>query len=1152
MTRQIPDLVRDRQRIASDPDNSRWVTANAGSGKTHVLAQRVIRLLLRGVDPARILCITFTKAAAANMAARVFKTLAGWTALDDDALDAAIRDVGDSPSPAKRADARRLFARALETPGGLKVQTIHAFCTMLLHQFPFEADVAARFDVLDDTTERQLLNELILGVLLDAAAKPDTPLGQALATAITVSADQTFQDVIVAAVGERREIEGWVKKAGGFDKACAALSATLGIDVATRRNDLEHELLHSPFLPQSEWPDVIKILASGSKSDQEQSDRLAPALRLIGQEQCSAYINVFCNAKLEPRDSVMTKTLAKKHADIAEKLHAERDRVGDLVEKLNAVDCRDRTIALHTVAIEVIARYRAEKDRRGLLDYDDLIDKAATLLTDEAAAWVHYKLDLGVDHVLIDEAQDISPQQWDIVRKLVSEFTSGSGARGRTRRTIFAVGDEKQSIFSFQGSAPHEFAEMARHFAKAHTAASLDFERVTFSHSFRSGANVLGAVDGVFQERAIFESITTDEGGVPDHIALDGAAPGAVEVWDIMQPAEEKEREAWDAHFDAIEEANPRVKLARRIARNVKLMLERGVVTGHASERKALTPGGVLILVRQRGPLFEAIIRALKNENVAVAGADRLVLTEHIAVMDLIALADAILLPQDDLALASVLKSPLFGFDDNGLYEIAWNRGDRSLREAFLGKAGANARVAEAALLLEKLTDAALRESPFTFYARLLGPGGMRKRILARLGNEANDAIDEFLNLALAYESRETPSLQGFVAWLREAEADVKRDMEILRDEVRVMTVHGAKGLEAPVVILADTTTPPKGYHPPKLIPLTADTHGPLVWIGAQRTDSKAVRKAREGVEKNAIDEYRRLLYVGMTRAEERLIVCGAADARNRDGMPKGCWYSLIVDGLGDRLVDAAARDGDERVRHFLKECPDEAALPLAAALPTTAVGAQPWLNEVVLANAQRIRIITPSGETGEDEIIVTPGSRLDRAAALQRGRLVHRLMQSLPDIPRERRAEAARVYLSRRTGELSENEHEKLVAQVLAVLDNANYAALFAPGSRAEVPIVGRLAGDPMQLVSGQVDRLVVGPDAVLIADYKTNSPAPRKIEDCPPAYLRQLALYRAVLQQIYPGRGVRAALVWTDIPDWMELPAALLDAQIATLTCR
>ncbi len=821
--RVIPDDLLHLQIAASDPDVSAWVAANAGSGKTHVLAQRVIRLLLEGIDPTKILCITFTKAAAANMANRVFEELRRWTALDDTRLATAIAGISQRrPDAARLARARRLFAVALDSPGGLKVQTIHAFCTRLLHQFPFEANVAARFSVLDEPAEAQLLADVTLGVLLDAARTPESPLGRALATAITVAADQTFKEVVAEAIRKRDMVRAWIGHGGSIGTAIAALCGTLGISGDDTSEQVDKDILEGPLLPASEWAAVAEVCRASSPQDQEQCVRLAAAATATGTERVTTYLKVFFDSKLETRASIITQALARKQPGLAQQLKEEQQRLIPLLERRKAIACRDRTTALLTFADAVISNYQAVKDRRGLLDYDDLIDKALALLGEDRAAWVHYKLDQGIDHMLIDEAQDTSPKQWEIIRRLSAEFFAGASAR-TVERTIFAVGDEKQSIFSFQDAAPREFEVMHRTFGRLCAAADHRFRYLRFRHSFRSDINVLGAVDEVFGQPRAFAGLCADAVGTV-HEPLPDAAPGIVEIWDTIKPEQRREIEAWDAPFDETTETSPQVRLAAKIARNVRQWIRHGS-----------RAGDVLVLVRQRGALFEAIIRELKDLHIPVAGADRLVLTEHIAVMDLMALADALLLPDDDLALASVLKSPLFGLDDADLFEIAWQR-KTSLRAALRAKAQSAPRFSEAAAKLDRFADRARREMPFAFYAGILGAEAGRKRFLARLGHEADDAIDEFLNLALDYERREIASLQGFIAWLRSAQTDVKRDMEITRDEVRVMTVHGAKGLEAPIVILADTTSLAGGAAP-----ASADQPGCRRWVACAR----AVRLGR-------------------------------------------------------------------------------------------------------------------------------------------------------------------------------------------------------------------------------------------------------------------------------------------------------------------
>ena len=557
--RQIPDAVRRKQAEASDPACSAFVAANAGSGKTHVLAQRVIRLMLDGgaggVDPSRILCITFTKAAAANMAARVYDRLRGWIALDDAALDAAMGEIGITAIDAgKRARARALFAAALETPGGLKVVTIHAFCTRLLQQFPFEANVAARFTVLDDRSQAEMFERATLAVLLRAAAEPASPLGRALKRAVAAAADTTFRAVVHEAIDARDELIRWLDAAGSIERAMAQLSAALGIDADDDIEAVEREIVDGPHLSRPQWAAVAAVFAEGSANDQEQSARLLEAVAAPAALQVEKYLCVFFTKDNGPRKSAITRTLARTYPDLASRLAAEQARLAALVARRKAVICRDRTAALVAIAREVIAHYGAEKDRRGLLDYDDLIDKAGAMLAQVNPSWVHYKLDLGLDHILIDEAQDTSEKQWRIVRHLVAEFAAGAGARGLITRTLFAVGDEKQSIFSFQGAAPRQYEEMRRHFATLFGGSETAWRQVRFDHSFRSGANVLGAVDEVFGAAAIYRSITADEAGMQRHLALPAAVPGIVEIRPLIEAEPRAEIEGWDAPFDAVPE----------------------------------------------------------------------------------------------------------------------------------------------------------------------------------------------------------------------------------------------------------------------------------------------------------------------------------------------------------------------------------------------------------------------------------------------------------------------------------------------------------------------------------------------------------------------------------------------------------------------
>jgi ATP-dependent helicase/nuclease subunit A len=1160
--RSIPEQARERQILASDPSASVFVSANAGSGKTHVLVQRVIRLLLDGVPPERILCITFTKAAAANMAERVFTTLGRWVTLDDDQLADAIRQTGiKSVGPSLLAQARKLFACALETPGGLKVQTIHALCTRLLQQLPFEANVPARFTVLDDRDQAELMQRASLAVLLQAAAAPDSAAGQALSLAMTSAADITFREVVQEACMSRDRFLGWVAQAGGVDGAMAQLSRTLGVDPADSCAEVDRDIVDGPYLPRARWADSAAVFDGGSKTDLDQAQRLRDALAASDTAQLEKYLELFFTKEAKLRKSFATKKISDPMPGFAEDLKREGERLEGLLERRRALLMRERTRALLVIAADVAGRIAREKQERGLLDYDDLIDKTLQMLDSGASSWVHFKLDRGVDHVLIDEAQDTSPKQWDIVAHLIAEFTAGEGARDGTRRTVFAVGDEKQSIFSFQGAVPKEFAERRDLLQRRFHGAGLTFEKVSFNYSFRSGATILHSVDHVFRDPDIYRSIHAGT-SYPLHQALNDAGPSLIDLWPLELPDEKQSMEGWRAPFDAVSETSPEVRLADKVRVEIAALIADGTMTGPVGARRRLSYGDVLILVRRRGSAFDAVIQALKRGGIPVAGADRLKLTEHIAIIDLMNLADALLLPQDDLALAVALKSPLFGLDDDDLFRLAWRR-KGSLRAALRDKAAGDAKLTAVLQRLDACAARALADTPFGFYAWLLGGDGARDsgraRILRRLGPEANDALDEFLELALAYEQKQAPSLQGFMAWLRAADTEIKRDMEISRDEVRVMTVHGAKGLEAPVVFLVDTTSSPADTQRLNLIRLPAGNAQPgapsaMVWAGRKANDPRIVEQARAAMIAETEDEYRRLLYVAMTRAADRLIVGGCMPG-NRNDVRALSWYDLISKGLENSgLAMRTVPPPDGAVKRYCRPEDDvvEAVAPAKAKDDAAALTLPVWLHKPAPARREPEPLLRPSDSDEADARRLRRGeSDTERKRALQRGTLVHRLLQSLPDLPTESRQGAAARFLARNAADWEAAERDTLAARVLEVIADPRFAAVFAPGSRAEVPIVGRLQrhGEPV-LVSGQIDRLVVTQTDVLIVDFKTNHAPPRSLAEVPPAYLRQLALYRAVLARLYPQRTVRAALLWTEVPDIMELSAPALDAELAALT--
>ncbi|MEM7567983.1 MAG: UvrD-helicase domain-containing protein, partial [Pseudomonadota bacterium] len=655
----------------------------------------------------------------------------------------------------------------------------------------------------------------------------------------------------------RRKLAGWLASPDPSGR----LNDGLGLDAEHSRYALFAGLETSPALPVSLWGETALVLAAGSKSVQSLAVDLQAAFAARGDARVAAYLDVFLTkTNRTVRSRLLTKDFRERHPDWADRLDGEAQRAARLHGRLNALTLAERSQALFTLAGGIIAVFEREKQRRGLMEFQDLIDHAAALLAPEGNRWVLYKLDGGLDHVLLDEAQDTSPEQWTIIKHLTEEFfgaeaeaSAAAGGQGR-KRTLFAVGDEKQSIFSFQGAQPATFETERERISEAAEATRHRFETVPIETSFRSAPNILAAVDAVFASDEMHADLTA-KGAPPHHESARPNAPSFVELWAPELPRERPEERAWDAPLDQPDANEPSDVMARRIADQIAALIAGG-----------MPPGEILVLVRGRNRAFEAVIRALRAADVPVAGADRLKLLEQIAILDCLALADVLLLPDDDLALATVLKSPLIDFADAAmdaetrLFHLAHGR-DGRLWNALAERAKTDP-VCERAL--ERL-DGWLRRAPyarpFEFFSEVLGAGGGRRAFLARLGSEAGDALDEFLSLALDFEERATPTLQAFVHDLRQTEREVKRELSEAGETVRVMTVHNAKGLEAQAVFLVCSGQKiMDGAKDPDIFALGDGPGAPLVYAPSAQQDPEEVSAIRLAHRRARAAEERRLL----------------------------------------------------------------------------------------------------------------------------------------------------------------------------------------------------------------------------------------------------------------------------------------------------
>ena len=1137
------------QRRASDPAASVWVAASAGSGKTKVLTDRVLRLLLDGTPPQRLLCLTFTKAAAAEMANRVNRSLGDWaTAPDGEMRLKLLALTGESPDADAIAKARRLFARVLDVPGGLKIQTIHSFCESLLGRFPVESGVPPHFQVMDERSAAELM--LLARDHVLAASLGDRANREALETLTAFLHEDRFDELLHTLLMNRGRLKQATGDGEDIGAAVAAVFGALGADPGVSPADILAETCRDGAFDEEGLRRAAAALLDGTeKSDKPFGRILADWLAADTAERqgrFGAYAEKFLTREEEPRKRLATKGVLKAHPEVETILQTEQARLLSYVEKRRAAVTAQATAALLRLGGAMLRAYERAKDLRVQYDYDDLIYKTRDLLRtdrDGFAAWVLFKLDGGLDHVLIDEAQDTNPEQWQVIAALADEFFAGLGAR-EVDRTVFAVGDAKQSIFSFQRADPAAFRGYRDYFSERAENAEKTWRPVDLDISFRSSAAVLQAVDAVFAKGTARDGVVESEETLRHHAFRTGQA-GLVEVWPAVGP-EETDAADWSPPVRRRAVLAPEQRLANLIAQQVKTWIGREPLP---ARNRPVRPGDIMILLRRRSQFMETLVRALKTAHVPVAGVDRMALTEQLAVMDLMALSRFLLLPEDDLTLAVVLKGPFIGFDDDDLFALCHGRGPRSLWQRLSAEADRSPRYAAARDWLGALLARTDYVPPFELLAGVLtadsrdGQSGWQC-LFERLGPEAEDPVDEFLAQALAYERTHPPSLQGFLHWLDAGATEIKRDLEQGdRDEVRVMTVHGAKGLQAPIVMMPDTMAKPRTGSE------ILWAEGVPLWPPTQAQANELCRTLREEAKRRDADEYRRLLYVAMTRAEDRLYVCGWHGVQRP---ADDCWYKLVRNGLDDvaepfdadfsEMLGADGWQGDGlRIAEPQRAEPD--AGDTTAVSEAASPSVEDWMRRAAPAEPAPPRPLAPSRPAladppSLDPLAGTPPGRF------RKGLIVHRLLQVLPDLSDAERPDACARFLARPTHGLAPEAQAGIADEVLTILAAPEFAQYFAPGSRAEVPIIGTVDGpEGPEVVSGQVDRLAVKEDYILVLDYKTSRPTPEEQGDVPGSYLRQMAAYRAVLRGIWPDRPVRCALLWTAGPRLMPLNDSLLD---------
>ncbi len=1118
-----------RQRLASHPQLSVWVAAAAGAGKTKVLIDRYVRLLLKDTAPEKILCLTYTQAAAAEMVARVTDRLSLWAVCDNDTLDRDLAALTGEAAAARAAlmeRARTLFAIVLDCAGGLRIKTFHAFAQEVLARFPLEAGVAPHFTVLEDEAARTLRASA-----LDTMLAADNPAVQASWRALV---SQHPADKAIALVQEllhdKAKLNAASLRYGDTAALRTALATRTQCDLQQTPDDLVRAFCTAPRLPDALCAAWQEALLKTNKAD---ATAVLHQWRTQAPDERAKHFATYQKLFLTNKGTVQANLLTKAQEALAPTglraaLEAEAEAVLRLVQYRQRQNRALMTAAILECGLALQQAYDAAKERAAALDFDDVIAHTANLLEQPGMApWVLWKLDGGLDHIMIDEAQDTSPTQWRIIKALTAEFFAGEGAR-RQRRTLFVVGDEKQSIYSFQHADPTQFQAMRDFFAEQARAARCRFIKLALDVSFRSVPLVLEKIDTIFAPPGTQAGVSS----VPvQHYSTRPKTPGRVRFWSAVRGGTEK-AEVWSPAADYDQRGTPLTQLAETIAGQIAAWLKNGQAIAVREQGRAmlrpLQPGDIMILVRRRNALVPGLLRALKARQVPVSGIDRLRLKEALAVQDLLALIQFVLLPEDDLNLACVLRGPLLGMDEATLERLCVKR-PKEPGTLWLALQ-AEASLSELTGWLRALLAAVDYGTTYDFLQDILiqpcpTASSGKQALVTRLGPDALDPIEALLDAAQRFAQLQPDSLQQFYQQMVTDEADIKRPFEQNAGVVRIMTVHAAKGLQAPVVILPDSCTPPRTQE---LGALQWDiaTGLPYYCGGTSATLDERAMELRNNARAAQLAEYRRLLYVALTRAECELHIYGMFNKKLPNDFSES-WYERIRTGLG------IAADGASAGQPLAEWADPQVGTIMQQAAPDwSAVALPPWARQPAPIETALLQL---SPSQLEAPIAVVSPATANARAALLRGQMMHRLLQYVPALPEGARLAATTQFL---VGTALQPEEQTILAEeFLRLLAHPVLAPLFGAASRAEVPLVGTLslAGGRQAVVNGQVDRLVITPQEILIIDYKTNRPPPAAV---PSAYRQQMAAYRALLQEIYPQLPVRCFLLWTFTATLQEVP--------------
>ena len=1098
------------QRLAADPLSSVWLSASAGTGKTTVLVSRLLRMFLSGVEPSKILCLTYTNAGAVEMQGRIFARAKSWATLGDEALEAELENLLGEISGDELRDlaprARKLFSRLVDSPLPLKIYTIHAFCQSVLKRFPLEAGVSPHFEVAEEMEAGILLAEAYRSLVAKMRGAKDGEGIRLMDDFEFIAANLSeyeFESLRAEIVGSREKFAALLGKYGTGERLAAALRQR----IFSPFPNIPDDFINDPDLylknviskiPEELIRNFIAALGNASTATARENSAALSAFMALGSEdgklaRFGDYKGVFVTGDGAVRKGFIPAEVKKSAPSLVDGLEAEAERIRAAVAFVRCAFVYRMTVAVANVGLSLMRAYARLKDERGMMDFSDLIEATRRLFErPDISGWILYKMDGGVSHVLIDEAQDTSGAQWSIVGILTEQFFTTARSKDDVK-SVFSVGDRKQSIFSFQGADIALVEKYRELFRRRVEDGGFEFRDLPMNRSFRSAGNILRVVDRVIGEGARAGGVLA-RGETLEHVPHRSDIEGYVELVPLAK-AYAGEEFYFKPPVEVVEARNPKVDLSGMVAEKIRRIVNEGV-----------RPRDIMVLVQKRSSAKYLLAR-LAGLGVPTSGQDKMRLARSIVAEDLMSLLKFAVSPYDDLSLCEALKSPLFGLSDDDLFELCFGRAG-----TVFDAMSKNPEYESTYEILCGLVELGRIKTPFLFFDHVLKVLGGRERFLARFGRAADDILNEFMGRCLFYDrSRMGKSLVDFLRWFESSDMEVKRDMEASGDVVRVMTVHGAKGLEAPVVFLFDANL------------ADAPLRDRILWSDGlpffKSSDFKSIdgnfRRMYEAQKAAGLGEFYRLLYVAMTRARDRLYVCGW---EAKKGEREQSWYGCVREAL-ESFPDAR-RVPDELLRAKGAEFFDPEVLALGRveprATPAPREEKKPppvpqFFYEKVSPGKGRF-----AGPTAGTSPLAPPD---DGSKAASRGVMIHELLEKLAGLAPGNYARTAHAYPA------------ELVETAAAILQNPEFGFIFENKSYSEVELAYVEDGESK---AARIDRLVFAPDAIWIIDYKSDAKAPA----VPPEnYVRQLGLYKSLVAKIYPGEKIRAAILWTAAPKLVEI---------------